>query len=358
MSFRKRLPPVGARPGTLAIPADSPPPRIRLFDYSPDGCTELEVDDPALLAPFLESPTVTWVDVQGFGDEALLRSIAGVFGLHALTLEDATNVPQRAGSHVHSVHHLIVARAPIPGSEPLEVPQVCFILGRHYLLTFQDRYFGFFDPVRERIRAGIGPIRSSGPDYLAWALLDTLVDHYFPVLQGLSEDLEDLEDLVHENPDSRVLADLHRVRRALGVMRRVGWPQREALRNLGLGASPFFAETTLPYLRHVEQHAAQIMEAVDAARDETNGLIDIYLSNLSHRTNEVMKVLTLMASIFIPLTFLAGIYGMNFEKMPELRSDVGYPLVLGAMLVIAVGMVAFFRHRGWLGRRTPRPPGG
>jgi len=350
MSFEKRMPPVGSRPGTLAIPDDAPPTRIHLFDYQGETCTELDVDDPEQLTPYVESPRVTWVDVQGFGTEAALRRIAELFSLHALTLEDATNVPQRAKSEVHAAHQVIVARAPDPSvSERVEVPQVFLLMGPQFLLTFQDRYFGFFEPVRQRIREGIGPIRRLGPDYLAYALLDTMVDHYFPRLIEVSEQLEDLEERIYDESSHEVLEELHRVRRELVVMRRVGWPQREALRNLSTAPSPFVSDAVRPYLVSTEQHLTQAMEAIDSARETATGLVELHLSNVSQRTNEIMKVLTLMASIFIPLTFIAGIYGMNFDNMPELHNRSGYFIVLGAMVVMAVGMIAYFKRKGWIG---------
>ena len=314
-------------------------------------CREADIEDPEDLQRYLDSDEIAWVDVQGFGDEDKLWAIARVFGLHALTMEDATNVPQRAKSDPKTDHHLIIARVPEPREDGgLGVPQVCMILGSNWLLTFQDHHFGFFEPVRKRIREGIGPLRNQGPDYLAYALLDALVDRYFPVVEGLAEQLENLEEEVTEDPGPEVLADLHAIRRKLVDIRRIGWPQREAIRALTLEHGNFVREESKVYLRSTEQHMTQIMDAVESARDATTGLVDLYLSHVSQRTNEIMKVLTLMASIFIPLTFLAGIYGMNFESMPELQSAWGYPLVLATMVVTAVGMLLYFRHRRWIGR--------
>jgi magnesium transporter len=349
MSFHKRTPPIGSRPGTLAIPPGSPPPRIHVFDYRGEVCREADVEDPDELRPYLVSPETTWIDVQGFGDEAKLRSLAGLCGLHPLTLEAATNVPQRATSELRSEHQLIVARVPLPeAGGALEVPQVCMILARSWLLTFQDRYFGFFDPVRARLREGIGPIRHQGPDYLAYALLDALVDRYFPIVEELAEQLEDLEERVNDDPDSRTLSELHRIRRQLVVIRRIGWPQREALRSMLVEHASLITPEVKVYLRSTEQHMAQVMEAADSAKEATGGLVEIYLSNVSQKTNDIMKVLALMASIFIPLTFVAGIYGMNFESMPELSSAWGYPIVLLTMLLVAGGMILYFRRRGWI----------
>lgn len=355
MTFRKRMPPVGSRPGTLAIPEGSPPPRIQVFDYDAGTCVESNIDDVDQLAPYLASSHKTWVDVQGFGDEAKLRRLGELFRFHPLTLEDAVNVPQRAANEIRSEHQRIIARAPLLSADgKVEVPQVCMILGPNFLLTLQDRYFGFFDAVRERLRAGIGPMRRLGPDYLTYALLDTLVDHYFPIVEHLASELEDLEDEVSDDPRPDLLSRLHQIRRQLVVIRRVGWPQREALRSVLHDHSPFISPEVRDFLRNTEQHITQIMEAVDSSREMTSGLVDIYLSNMSQRTNEVMKMLTLMASIFIPLTFIAGIYGMNFEFMPELHQRIGYPAALTSMATVAVGMLVYFRSKGWLGSRSNR----
>jgi magnesium transporter len=353
MTFHKRQPPAGSRPGTLIIPAGSPPPLIHVFDYDASGCSEAVIDDPQALRAFLASPRNTWVNVQGFGDEAKLRALGEVFGLKPLTLEDATNVPQRAKSEPGAEHHIAIARAPLQGDDgELALPQVCMILGRNWLLTLQDRHFGFFEPVRVRLREGVGrPIRQHGPDYLLYALTRTLVDRYYPVVEALATELEEIEDAIDEDPGPEVLTRLHTIRRKLVLIRRIGWPQREALRSLVHDDSPFVSEGVQEFLRHSEQQITQIMEAVDSARDTATGLSEIHMATTAQKTNEVMKVLTLMASIFIPLTFVAGIYGMNFENMPELRSRYAYPIALGAMGAIAVAMVAWFRHKGWFGRR-------
>ncbi len=352
--FHKENPPVGSRPGTLAIPPDSPPPEIHLVTYSAREASTRQVSDVGELAKLPRDGSTTWVDVRGLGDEGVLRRIAEIFGLHPIALEDAVNVPQRAKSELYENQQVVVARIPILEDDRVQVPQVCFVIGPDYLLTFQERYFRFFEPVRERIRAGIGPIRTSGPDYLAYALVDTLVDRYFPIAEDLAHELEDLEDRVVEDPDPEDLARIHKIRRQLTVIRRIGWPQREAIRAMMRDPSPFVRDDVRLFLRDTEDHMAQIVELVDSCREMAVGLMDIYLSNVSHKTNEVMKVLTLMASIFIPLTFIAGIYGMNFEYMPELQSPRAYPLVIAIMISVAVGMVLFFRRRGWLGGRRSR----
>ncbi len=356
--FQKHNPKIGARPGTLAIPHDSPPPKIFVVQYDADSVTRREVRDVEALRSVRDASRVTWVDIQGLGDEATLRAVAKVFELHPVVLENAVNVPQRAKSELYEQHQLIIARTPLIGDDGIvHTPQVCFIVGKRYLLTFQARYYGFFDPVRERIEDGIGPLRSAGPDYLAYALIDAMVDRYYPVAQRLSDLLEELEDVVVENPHPEVLARIHSARRQLVVLRRVGWPQREAISALMRERTPYFGEQNKLYLRDTYDHIAQIVELIDSSREMASDLAESYLSNVSHRTNEIMKVLTLMASIFIPLTFIAGIYGMNFQNMPELGMRNGYFVILAIMLALAVGMTVLFRRRGWIGS-PPRPDGG
>ena len=351
--FTKHNPEIGARPGTLAIPPDSPPPKITVVQYDEGQVDRFEVEDVSQLRALRDSERVTWVDVQGLGDEDTLRAIGQAFDLHPVALENAVNVPQRAKTELYEQHQLVIARTAVMDGQAVRTPQVCFIIGENYLLTFQERYFGFFEPVRDRLRAGIGAIRKEGPDYLAYAMIDAMIDRYYPVAQRLSDRLEELEDVVVANPHPEVLARIHVLRRQLVVLRRVGWPQREAVSAMLRERSPFFSEQVKVFLRDTHDHIAQIVELIDSSREMASDLSEAYLSNVSHRTNEIMKVLTLMASIFIPLTFVAGIYGMNFENMPELHSRNGYFMVLAVMSVLAVGMTAFFWRRGWIGSHRP-----
>ncbi len=352
--FQKQNPEIGARPGTLSIPEGSPPPRIFVAQYDPQSVTRHEVEDVEALRSLRNADRMTWVDIQGFGDEAKLRAIGAIFELHPIVLENAVNVPQRAKSELHEQHQLIIARTPQIGDDGIvRTPQVCFIFGKRWLLTFQARYYGFFDPVRARIESGIGVIRREGSDYLAYALIDAMVDRYYPVAQRLSDQLEELEDLVVEEPHPELLARIHSTRRQLVVLRRVGWPQREAINSMLREDTPFIGKQVKVYLRDTYDHIAQIVELIDSSREMASDLADAYLSNVSHRTNEIMKVLTLIGSIFIPLTFVAGIYGMNFQNMPELASRNGYFIVWGVMIILAVGMTLYFRRRGWIGFSSP-----
>lgn len=354
--FQKYNPEIGARPGTLAIPPDSPFPKVTVVNYDVGSVTSKEVRDMNDLHALHKAPGVTWVDVQGLGDEATIREIGKVFKLHSVALENAVNVPQRAKTELYDGYQLIIARTPdIAANGSVRTPQVCIIVGEQYVVTFQEQSFGFFDPVRARLESGAGVMRTHGPGYLAYALIDIMIDRYYPVVQLISENLEELEDFVVENPHPEVLNRVHRMRRKLVVLRRVGWPQREAINLMIKGETPYISDEEKVYLRDTYDHIAQIVELIDSSREMASDLADAYLSNVSHRTNEIMKVLTLMASIFIPLTFVAGIYGMNFENMPELRSKNGYFVVWGLMLTLGSGMVWYFCRRGWIGTSPPPP---
>lgn len=350
--FRKQNPPAGSRPGTLAIPPGSPPPRIHVYQYTADELVERPIESVEELVPYARSDKTTWVDIRGLGDEAVLRRIAELFEIDGLSLEDAVNLPQRAKSEARDRHQVIIVRLPILTEDGgVDTPQVCLLLGRTHLVTFQEYALGAFDPVRERLRSGIGPIRTLGPDYLAYALIDTVIDRYYPPAESLSHGLEDLEDELAERDSPEAVARLHTIRRQLVILRRVGWPQREAITSLIRDQTPFVTDEVRSYLRDTQDHIAQIVELIDSCREMTVSLMDIHLSAVSQRTNEVMKVLTIIASIFIPLTFIAGIYGMNFDNMPELHRQNAYPMVIAAMVVVAGGMVGYFWRRGWIGGR-------
>ncbi len=349
MIFRKRHPPVGSRPGTLVVPAGAVPPRITVIRYAADTIEDLAPDTGGSLHSLVMPGTVTWIDVQGLGDEAVLRRIGQEFGLHALALEDVVNAPQRPKAEEYAEHLLLVTRMPRFTEHELDIEQVAVVVGDGWLLSFQEQHGDVLDPVRRRLRDGLGPMRRSGADYLAYAIVDTIVDAYYPIVETLSDRIEALEDHLMERPSRRLLEKINAVRTDLVVLRRGIWPQREALGRLLREPGRFMSEGLRPYLRDTFDHCDQLAEVVDSHRDLVNGLTNTYLSLLSNRTNDVMRVLTIMASIFIPLTFLAGIYGMNFEYMPELQTRWAYPVLIGIMVAVALVMLQFFRSRGWLG---------
>lgn len=359
-------PPPGAVPGSWKVDPDSPKPVIRLFCFDDADFIEKQIDSPAEIHQYLGSKRVTWINVDGLGDETMLREIGEIFQLHPLSLADVVNVHQRPKVESYPDHLFLVTRmmvlGQITGSE-----QVSVFLGESYLLSFQERAGDVFDPIRDRIRHKKGRVRSLGPDYIAYLLLDAVVDGYFPLLDEVSEQLERLEDETILEPSRETVTRIHAVKRDLLTIRRAIWPQREAISSLLRDDSKFISENTKLYLRDAYDHTVQIIDIVETYRELASGLMDVYLSSMSNRMNEIMKVLTIIATIFIPLTFVAGVYGMNFDpdaspwNMPELNWYFGYPLSLLTMALVAIGMLLFFRRRGWIGsgprRRESRPNG-
>lgn len=336
-------------PGTLVVGKDAPKPRLFALRYDAEALEELGEVEPSALPTLMQPGKLLWLDVQGLGDERILKQIGGHFGLHPLLLEDVVNTPQRPKTEDYESHHFFVTRMVNSEEASPSLEQLSLVLGEGYVLTFQERPGDVLDPVRRRLRHGRGPIRRSGADYLVYALLDTVVDHYQPVIERLGERLERLEDAIIADSDpgaSRRLADL---RAELLELRRIFVAQRDALGRLARDGSPLLCEQVGVYLRDTHDHCTQAAEAAELYREILMGLMNTYLSVISNRTNDVMRVLTIMTSIFIPLSFLAGLYGMNFDNMPELHSRVAYPVLLGIMLLIASSMLFFFRRRGWLG---------
>jgi magnesium transporter len=354
--FEKRHPPVGARPGTLVVPEGAARPHITVFDYTIDGVVETEIEHVADVTPYLDRDSVTWVNVEGLGDEAMLREIATLFNLHPLLIEDVVNAPQRPKVEPYGDLLLLITRMVTIGDHDaasVEAEQVSIILGKRYVLTFQERQGNVFDPLRARIHRGLGAIRRSGTDYLAYAILDTVIDAYYPALEQIGEYLETLETEVVESPTNATVGRIYDLKRQLLTIRRAVWPQRDMINRM-VHEEEAFSEPVRVYLRDCYDHCVQAGDIIESYREMAGGLLDVYLSSVSNRTNEVMKVLTIMASIFIPLTFIAGVYGMNFEFMPELHHRLAYPILLTVMVVMAVAMVWYFQRRGWISGRKHR----
>jgi magnesium transporter len=329
-------------------PAGSPAPRIQVIEYGGDHWAAREIRDVEELAVYRDPVHLTWIDVQGLGDVAPLRRIAELFSIHPLALEDAVNAPSRQKAEPYDANHLIVTRmARFDEADELSVEQVVIFVGPRWLITVQERWGDVFDPVRLRTKSA--PLmRTHGIDYLAYALLDTAIDGFFPVLETLGDEIEELEEAMIEQPRPELVRRLHTVRRALLELRRAIWPQRETVSELIREPSPFFTDAVRTFLRDTHDHAVQIVDVLESYRELAASLMELYLSALSQRTNQIMQMLTVIASVFIPLTFVVGIYGMNFDWMPELRWRYGYPAVLVAMLAVAGLMLWYFRRRGWL----------
>ena len=362
--FQRRTEP-GAPPGTLVPDPAAPRPEIQVLAYGPEGYEERRLDNLQDVPALLEKWPVTWVNVDGVGDAALVAELGRLFKLHRLALEDVIHVHQRAKAEPYGDHYFVVARMPLP-QEPWETEQISFFFGDKFVLTFQERPGGdCLDAVRVRIRTGWGRARATRSDYLVYALIDTIVDHYFPLIEECGERLDDLEGDVSDGVVPGLMARVHTVKRHLLAVRRIIWPLRDAVNALLRDPTPLIADETRLYLRDVHDHTIQILDLVESYRDISSGITEVYLSSVSQRTNEIMKVLTIISTIFIPLTFLVGVYGMNFDfsasplNMPELHSYWGYPLVWLVMVLVAVVMLVFFHRRGWLGGdRLGKPPEG
>lgn len=346
-------------PGSFSIAPDAPKPVIRLTHYAPSHCEEQLIERPEEIRPFLQSSDVTWVNVDGLGDKVTLKTIAEIFDLHLLTLADIANVQQRPKVEVYDNYLYFVTRMRSL-EHPLESEQVSIVLGTNWVLSVQEHVGDCFDSVRTRIRVGKGRARRYGADYLAYLLVDAVVDQYFPAVDQLSDQIDLLEDDVLFRPNSDVITRIHDVRRELLGIRRAVWPQRDAINLLLRDELPQIRAETRIYFRDVYDHCVQLIDMLETYRELAQGLMDVYLSVMSNRMNEIMKVLTIIATIFIPLTFISGIYGMNFNpdaspwNMPELNWYFGYPLAILLMLASAVGMLIYFVKQGWLLSRRRR----
>lgn len=356
---RKHRTPPGAAPGTLIPDPEAEAPRIRVMAYGPDTLDESVIDDVQALQNLIDTVPMLWVNVDGLGDLELIRSLGLLFGLHELALEDVVNVYQRPKVEDYDDHLFIVVRMP-HGGEQVDTEQVALVLGPGYVLTFQEHVGDCFDPVRERLRKSPnGRIRGSGSDYLGYALIDAVIDSFFPVLEACGERLGDLEQKVLDQPSPGVVQDIYALKRDLLALRRAVWPLRDMANALIRDESRLISDRTRLFLRDCYDHCVQLMDMLESYREVASGLIDIHLSSVTAHTNEAMKFLTLIATIFIPLSFVAGIYGMNFDpeaspwNMPELDWYLGYPFALGLMLLVAAGFLIAFYRKGWLGGRRP-----
>ncbi|MBT8402663.1 MAG: magnesium/cobalt transporter CorA [Gemmatimonadetes bacterium] len=349
---RRQVKGAGVAPGTLVHTGKQKMERVRIraIDYDAERLRESEVDSVDEVLALRDAPSVSWINIDGLHDVDLVRRVGEHFGLHPLVLEDLVHVGQRPKAEAYPGYDAVVLPMLDWDEEGgfVREEQLSLILGPSWILTFQERVGDSFEPVRERLRGAKGRIRARGADYLAYALIDAVVDRYFAVLERIGAATEELELEVLERPGPDAMARLHRLKRELIVLRRAVWPVRDLLNGILRGDSERFEDETRVFVRDVYDHSVQVIETVESLRDVVSGAIDLYLSNVSHRTNEVMKVLTIMASIFIPLTFMAGIYGMNFEHMPELAVPWAYPALWGAMIAVALGMVVYFRRRDWL----------
>lgn len=361
---RMDLKPPGTAPETLVADPALPAPRISVIGYSAGpsahACEHEERTDASIqdIVDLRSRFKKIWVNVDGLGDAAVVQQIGEIFNLHKLALEDVLSVHQRPKVDHFPDHIFIVVREPMPGADipnHFETDQVGVFLGRDFVVTFQERKGDCLGPVRDRIRKSRGKICVLGPDYLAYSIIDAVIDAYFPLLERHGERLEELEDSAISSPTRKTMHEIHSTRRELLLMRRAIWPAREAVGALVRDHTDLISDETRIYLRDAYDHLVQLIDMLENYRELGADLMDIYLSSMSHKLNEVMKVLTVIATIFMPLSFIASLYGMNFDtskpaNMPELHWKYGYLFVLGIMATVAIAMLAWFRRRGWIGR--------
>lgn len=342
----------GLHPGALIHVGERKVEKVRLtvIDYNQDMFVEREFGSLEECLEYADRETVTWINVNGLHDTALIGRIGEHFGIHPLVLEDILDTDKRPELDDYVDYIFIILKMILVDKESgrIDAEQVSFLLCRNTVISFQEGEGDVFEFIRERIRTGKGRIRRAGADYLVYALTDAVVDNYFVALEEIGELVEEIEDELLEDPGMETLRDIYGLRRELVLLRKYTFPLREMVHKFQISESPLIDRNTKLYIRDLYDHAMQIMDTTESFRDMISGMLETYLSLSSNRMNEVMKVLTVMATIFIPLTFIAGIYGMNFDNMPELQHHLGYPGVMVLMLIIGLAMVYYFRRRKWI----------
>lgn len=361
---KKRHSPPGSSPGSIHLEPDALKPVIHSFLYDSDSCDEKELHSIEQIRTQIGSSPgkFHWIEVRGFGDQQFLEQLADSFGIHRLQIEDVVTGYQRPKTEEQEDYLFIVTRVLQEKEGRIVNEQLNIFLGRNFVLTFQEAYEDVLDPVRVRLRHGKGQIRKAGSGYLTYALMDTVIDNYFPILEKIGERLDHLEEELIENPSRDSLNEVLSIKRDLIVLRRAIWSERDKLNEILRGNLEFFKEQSRLYIRDTYDHTIQILDIVDSFREVTSSLMDVYHSSVSNKLNQVMKVLTIISTVFIPLTFIVGVYGMNFARqnpvdgsslplnMPELYSPYGYVGVILVMILIVILQVIFFFKKGWLTR--------
>ncbi|MFT4578933.1 MAG: magnesium transporter [Nitrospinales bacterium] len=347
----------GTPPGTVVIHPDSKPTQIKIMAYGPEEIFEQEIEQPEQIKDFMNKWPLLWISVEGLKNIEWLNQLGSQFSLHPLTLEDIVNGHQRPKVEQYDNSLFIVTRAALHLQDEIVLEQISLVLGKGFVLSFQENPGNLFEPIRQRIRnKNEGRLRFSRPDYLTYALLDTVVDSFFPILDKYNDRLDTYEDEVIQHPNRKMISRIHGLKRDFLALRRAVWPLRDTLNTL-IRERDLFTDDTQIFLRDSYDHVVQIIDILESHQERGSDLINIYLSSLSNKMNEIMKVLTMIATIFMPLGLIAGIYGMNFDReksplnMPELNWYFGYPFALGLMAVIATLFLFYFRRKGWLGKK-------
>ncbi len=341
---------VGAVPGTLVHIGEKRADKVRMqiIDYDEHEVRQLSPTTIQECLAFKDSKTVTWINIDGLHDISIIETIGKHFDIHPLTLEDILHAEQRPKVEMFPNYAYVVLKMMrIDDADNLQVEQVSLIITKGCVISFQEQEGDVFDYVRQRIVESKGRIRTMGSDFLAYALIDAIVDHYFVILENFLDETESLESELLTSNHSRLLMEIQDIKRQIIFLRKSIWPLREVLNQLEKYETVIFSAAVNPYLRDVYDHTIQVVDMVEGLRDTISGMMDIYMSSASNRMNEIMKVLTVFSAIFIPLTFIAGVYGMNFEHMPELQLRYGYFAVLGFMAAVAATLLIIFRIKRW-----------
>jgi magnesium transporter len=350
----------GQLPGTLEAPKGALAPRMQVFAYDVDNMEERDVQTVAEIAALRKKWPMLWVNVSGLGDPALIGDLGKLFNLHPLALEDVLHTPQRSKIDEYEDNIFMIVRMVESENGVPSLDQLSLFWGDGFVLSIQERPGDVFGPVRERLRKGGRRIKMSHSDYMAYALLDAVVDGYFPVLEHYGDRLDALEERILNQAESEIMREIHKTKRDLNILRLCLWPMREAISKMRVDTG-YIREETIVYLRDCHDHVVQILDIIESYRERVSSLNDLYLSSVSNRLNEVMKVLTIISTIFMPLSFIAGVYGMNFDtsralNMPELLLPYAYPIVMSVMIVLASIMLFFFWRAGWIGKRKKNTP--
>jgi magnesium transporter len=350
--IKKRSHKAGLPPGTLVHIGERKAEKVKIgiLDYDEAQFEEKEAETIEESFPFKDKPTVTWINIDGLHEVEIIEKLGSHFGLHPLLLEDILNTDQRPKMEDYGDYIFVVLKMLYPSEkkDEIEAEQVSLIFGSNFVISFQEHEGDVFKPIRDRIRNNKGRIRKSEADYLAYTLLDSIVDNYFLILENVGEKLEDTEHRLATNPSPETLQYIRELKNEMIFLRKSIWPLRELINGLERCESTLIHKSTGAYLRDIYDHTIQIIDTVESYRDMISGMVDIYLSSISNKMNEVMKVLTIFASIFIPLTFVAGVYGMNFEFMPELTWHWSYFALLGFMTLVGISLVVYFKRKRWL----------
>jgi magnesium transporter len=347
--IKKRSHKSGLPPGSLVGVGEHSETKITLLDYSQKHLIEKQLTNVEDCIPFRKNPSPTWIQIQGLHDVERLSSLGKAMGLHPLIMEDILNTDQRPkiedfGNYLYVVLRMLSMNE----SGEVTADQISLVLGKNFVVSYEERPSPIFNLLRERLKNGRGRIRKMGADYLMYSLIDAVVDNYFTVIESIEDEIERIEEDLMQNPTQDTLLAINTMKREMIFLRKSLWPLREVIQTMERGDCNLIKDDTRIYLRDVYDHVIQILDGVESFREILSGMLDAYLSSVSHRLNEVMKVLTVITTVFMPLTFIAGIYGMNFHNMPELSWDYGYPLILCIMAIVAMYMLLKFKKYKWI----------